>query len=143
MTNLAQRVAVGVVAIPAVFFLCIAGGLYFFGFIALVSAIALHEFYGLAEAKGARPLIALGILAGFFVNLSFFTSFTPGAVFFPASRPPFLVLLLVVTVVLASLTELFRKQDARGSPLLNVSTTMFGVLYVSLFFGTLIGIRES
>ena len=32
--------------------------------------------------------------------------------------------------------------DSRGSALLNLSTTLFGVLYVSLFFGTLIGVRE-
>jgi phosphatidate cytidylyltransferase len=46
-------------------------------------------------------------------------------------------LLLVVPLVL--LVEVFRQKPAA---LLNVSTTVFGIVYVSLFFGTLVGIRE-
>ena len=133
MSNLAKRVAVGIVAIPIIYFLCMAGGLYFFGFVAIVSAVALREFYALAEAKGARPLLILGIAGGFVVNLSFFIQ--------PASRP-ILVTALLVLVIACTLWELFRKPDSRHSALLNLSTTLFGVLYVSLFFGTLIGVRE-
>ena len=132
MTNLAQRVAVGIVAIPVIFFLCMAGGWYFFGFIALASAVALREFYALAEAKGAKPLVILGIIGGFFVNLSFFLSFS---LRFPSQAS----LVLVVLVVVFSLWELFRNQ---GSALLNLSATLFGVLYVSFLFGTLIGLRQ-
>jgi phosphatidate cytidylyltransferase len=128
---MAQRVIVGVVAIPLILLLCMAGGPYFFGFIAIVSAVALRELYGLAEAKGAQPLVVWGIIAGFFVNLSFFL---PGL-----SRPPQVVVILLLAVVAFSLRELFRNQ---GSAILNLSTTLFGVLYVSLFCGTLIGIRE-
>jgi phosphatidate cytidylyltransferase len=134
VTNLTQRVAVGVAAIPIIFFLCIAGGLYFFSFIAIVSAVALREFYALAEAKGAKPLVALGILGGFIVNSCFLPPFS--------ARPAHLVVAFILIVVGFSLRELFRKQDPLGSALLNLSTTLFGVLYVSLFFGTLIGIGE-
>ena len=128
---MAQRVLVGVVAIPLILLLCMAGGLYFFSFIALASAVALREFYGLAEVKGAKPLVVMGIIGGFFINLSFFL---PGR-----WQPPLLVTVLLAIMVVFSLRELFRNQ---GSALLNLSTTIFGVLYVSLFFGTLIGIRE-
>ena len=38
MSNLAQRVIVGVITIPLVLLLCMAGGVYFFSFIAVVSA---------------------------------------------------------------------------------------------------------
>jgi phosphatidate cytidylyltransferase len=131
VSNLAQRVLVGVVAIPIILVLCMAGGPYFFGFIALVSAVTLREFYGLAEAKGARPLMVAGIVAGFAINLSFYVSW-------PA-QPVLLVVTLVAAVVLFSLWELFRND---GSPLLNLSATFFGLLYVSLLFGTLIGLRE-
>jgi phosphatidate cytidylyltransferase len=131
VTNLAQRVGVGVVAIPIIFFLCMTGGLSFFSFIAVVSAVALREFYTLAEAKGARPLVTLGIIGGFFVNLSFFQAWLP--------HTQLLVIVLLIVVLVFSLRELFRNQ---GSALLNLSTTLFGVLYISLFFGTLIGLRE-
>jgi phosphatidate cytidylyltransferase len=131
VSNLVKRIVVGVVAIPLIFLLCMAGGLYFFSFIAIASAVALREFYGLAEAKGAKPLIALGIIGGFFINLSFFLP--------SPSQPPLLVIVLLVVVIIVSLWELFRNQ---GSALLNLSTTLFGVLYISLFFGTVIGIRE-
>ena len=40
MSNMAQRVLVGVVAIPLILLLCMAGGLYFFSFVALASAVA-------------------------------------------------------------------------------------------------------
>jgi phosphatidate cytidylyltransferase len=133
VSNLAQRVAVGIVAIPIIYFLCVAGGPYFFGFVALVSAVALREFYALAEAKGARPLLIPGIAGGFVVNVSFFIH--------SASRP-ILVAALLLLVIACSLWELFRKPAPNASALLNLSTTLFGVLYISLFFGTLIGIRE-
>ncbi len=131
MSNLAQRVLVGVVAIPIILVLCLAGGPYFFGFVAVVSAVALREFYGLAAAKGAKPLVAAGIVAGFVVNLSFYVQWP--------KQPPLLVVTMIAAVVLFSLWELFRND---GSPLLNLSATFLGLLYVSLFFGTLIGIRQ-
>jgi phosphatidate cytidylyltransferase len=131
VSNLAQRVVVGVVTIPLIFLLCMAGGPYFFSFVAIVSAVALREFYALAEAKGAKPLVILGIIGGFAINLAFFLPHP--------SQPPLLEIVLLVIGVVFSLRELFRNQ---GSPVLNLSTTLFGVLYISLFFGTLIGIRQ-
>jgi len=131
VTNLGQRVAVGVVAIPIVCLLVMAGGPYFFGFVAVASALALREFYALTEAKGAKPLVVLGIIGGFAINASFFVAWP--------TQPPLLVTVLLVVVVVISLRELFRNQ---GSALLNLSATLFGLLYISLFFGTLIGIRQ-
>jgi len=149
VSNLTQRILVALVAIPIIIFLCMAGGLYFFCFIAVVSAVALREFYGLAEAKGAKPLVTLGIIGGFFVNLSFLhlrlRTFITGildgqgiSIPFP-SQTQLLVIVLLIIVVTFSLRELFRND---GSAILNLSTTLFGVLYVSLFFGTFIGLRE-
>ena len=131
MSNLAQRVLVGIVAIPIILLLCMAGGVYFFVFVAAVSAVALHEFYRLAAAKGAKPMVALGLIAGFAINLSFFLGL--------ASQPPLVVTVLLITVIAFGLRELFRNE---GSAILNLSTTLLGVVYISLFFGTFIGIRQ-
>ncbi len=147
MTNLTQRVITAVVAIPLIVFLCVTGGPAFFLFIAAASAIALREFYRIAEAKGAKPLVGLGIAAGFFVNLSFFhyplhmalaSWFEPVGIPFP-SQSQLLIVTLILTVATMSIVELFRN---KGSAVLNLSTTFAGIMYVSLFFGTFIGIRE-
>jgi phosphatidate cytidylyltransferase len=131
VSNLAQRVLVGIVAIPIILLLSMAGGLYFFVFVAAVSAVALHEFYRLAAAKGAKPMVALGLIAGFAINVSFFLGLH--------SQPPLVVTVLLITVIAFGLRELFRNE---GSAILNLSTTLLGVVYISLFFGTFIGIRQ-
>ena len=149
MSNLTQRILTAVVAIPIIILICMAGGLYFFLFIAAASAIALIEFYKLASAKGAKPLVTIGVIAGFFVNLSFYQmklqSYIVGLCIslgiqipFPSQTQLFMIVLLLAVAVI-SVLELFRNN---GSALLNVSTTVFGILYVSFFFGTFIGIRE-
>ncbi len=125
------------------------GGIYFFAFVALCSAVALYEFYGLARAKGANPQIGLGIFWGFLINLSFFYTklqvFVVGmfvdrgiAIPFP-SQAQLLLIILLLSVAVMSLIELFRN---KGSAFMNLSTTFFGILYISLFFGTFVGLRE-
>lgn len=149
MTNLGQRVATAAVAIPLVVLVCMAGGAWFFLFIALASAVALHEFYGLAKAKGARPNVALGIAAGFAVNLSFFYPELSMACIralhglgwaapFPSQSQLLLIVLLTAFLAIA-VAELFGN---RGPAIAGITSTITGVLYVSLFFGTFIGLRE-
>lgn len=149
MSNLTQRVLTAVVAIPIIVAICMIGGIAFFLFIAAASAIALKEYYDLARSKDARPLVVLGIVGGFFVNLSFYhaklrtlvTSMFESfgiAIPFP-SQAQLLLIVLIVIVVVVSLVELFRNN---GSAFLNLSTTLFGIVYISLFFGTFIGLRE-
>jgi phosphatidate cytidylyltransferase len=149
MTNLGQRVATAAVAIPLIVLVCMAGGVWFFLFIALASAVALHEFYGLAKAKGARPNVPLGIAAGFAVNLSFFHSKLSmacvGALHdlgwaapFP-SQTQLLLIVLIVAFLAIAVAELFGN---RGPAIAGITSTVTGVLYVSLCFGTFIGLRE-
>lgn len=125
------------------------GGYLFFGLVAIISAISLHEFYGLSEKKGAYPLKTLGIVAGFIVNGAFlyerlqvevFTFFQSHGIHLSMfSQFQFLIVTLLAFVLLVLLVELFRQ---KGSPTLNASVTAFGVIIISLFFGTLISIRE-
>ncbi len=149
MSNLTRRVLTACVAIPIIIFICMAGGLYFFVFIAIASAVSLKEFYSITEAKGAKPLVALGIVAGFFVNLSFyhfklrefiFRLFESQGVMIPfPTQTQLLVIVLVVTILVLCLVELFRND---GSAILNLSSTLMGIFYIPLFFGTFIGLRE-
>ncbi|HLF13987.1 MAG TPA: phosphatidate cytidylyltransferase [Bacteroidota bacterium] len=149
MSNLGQRIATASVAIPLIVLICMAGGIWFFLFIALASAAALHEFYALAKAKGARPNVALGLASGFMVNSAFFypklSMFCVEllhdmgwAVPFP-TQAQLLVIVLLVSVLSMAVAELFGN---RGPAIAGVTATVAGVLYVSLFFGTFIGLRE-
>ena len=149
MTNLAQRVATAAVAIPLVLLLCMAGGAWFLVFIALASSVALHEFYGLARAKGAKPNGPVGIAAGLAVTVSFFhpklSLWTIGLLHDMGWQTPFpsqsqlLLIVLIVAILVAALAELFGN---RGPAIAGITATITGVLYVSLFFGTLVGLRE-
>lgn len=149
MSNLAQRVLTAAVAIPVIVLICMAGEMYFFLFVAAASAIALKEFYGLASHKGAQPQVVLGMAAGFLINLSFYhiklRSFVVGlfldsgiAIPFPSQAQLFMIVTLL-TVVTLGVVELYRN---KGSAINNLSTTLLGILYISFFFGTFIGLRE-
>lgn len=149
VSNLTQRVLTAVVAIPLIIVICMLGEISFFLFVAAASTIALIEYYHLAGVKGARPQVVIGSIAGFFISLSFFhaklQSFLVGVFLsmgvqipFP-SQTQFFLITLVVAVSIMLLIELFRNA---GSAILNLGTTLLGLLYISLFFGTFIGIRE-
>jgi phosphatidate cytidylyltransferase len=147
--NLPTRVLVAAIAIPIILWLTMEGGYLFFALVALISGLSLYEFYALAEHKGAFPLKTLGILAGFVVNGAFIYERLQVDVFrfFEArgihlsmfSQLQFLLVAQLVFLIVVLLIELFRR---KGSPTLNLATTVLGVFIISLFFGTLISTRE-
>jgi phosphatidate cytidylyltransferase len=149
LSNHTVRVLVALVAIPLIIVLAMAGGVYFFALVAVISAVALTEFYALAKAKGAFPQVALGLLFGFSVNAVFLHRriqhavvgiFQEGGVAVPfPSMAQLLMILSLLFIPLMLILELFRR---KGSPVLNLATTLFGVGYVSFLLGTFIGVRE-
>ncbi|MFZ4620271.1 MAG: phosphatidate cytidylyltransferase [Bacteroidota bacterium] len=140
-SNLASRVAVALVAIPFIIFASYSGGLFFALFVLIIAALALHEFYGLAKAKGADPQLITGIIGLVAIHLTFFPEQFPadfgGSVMYWKLKDFAAVLFLFLTAVM--LIELFRN---RGSAILNAGSTIFGVMYVGVFLASLIGIRE-
>ena len=147
--SLPQRVAVAVVAIPVILWLALAGGYPFFFFVALISGLALQEFYKLTEAKGAFPLKTLGLFAGFVVNASFIYeriqvdtfSYLAARGIRPSmfSQHQFFSVTIILFALIVVLVELFR---THGSALANAGATILGVLVISLGFGTLVMTRE-
>jgi phosphatidate cytidylyltransferase len=149
LSNLTIRVIVAIIGIPLVVFITMQGGVLFFLFVALVSAMALHEFYALARAKGIWPQVGLGLAFGFCVNAAFFHSKLQYALLgmlvprgievpLPTMAQLFLILyLLFVPCIL--LVELFRNKP---QALMNAASTVFGVTYISVFLGALVGLRE-
>lgn len=149
MSNLTTRILTAVVAIPVIILITLSGGVFFLGFVVLLSALALREFYDMSIAKGAQPQKIGGLIAGVGINLAFFHSSLQTWIVgwcesfgvripFP-SQSQLLLIIVLLSVVVISLRELFRNN---GSAINNLSTTFFGIFYVSLFFGTWIGIRE-
>lgn len=129
--------------------LSLKGGYWFFGFVALISAFSLYEFYRLSERKGAHPQKLLGLVAGFFLNAAFiyerlqveiYSFFADREVHLAMfSQLQLLLVIQLIVLLLALLTELFRE---RGSPFHNLGATILGVFTIPLFFGTLIMVRE-
>ena len=150
LKNLTTRILVALLAIPIILWLTMLGGYFFFFLISVISSYALYEFYGLAEAKGAVPLKTLGLIAGVVVNAVFIyerfqielyqffiNHFEIHLSMF--SQHQLLTIVLLKFLLVTMLIELFR---TKGSPTINIAATIFGVLVISLCFGTLIFLRE-
>lgn len=147
--RLPARVIVAVAAIPLIVFAVFEGGYWFFLLVALISAIALWEFYGMARQKGAEPLRWFGILVGLLVNAAFLYERLHIEVYgFFADRGihlklfsslQFLLVVLVCFTVCSLLVELFRR---KGSFMLNMATGAAGILVIALPLGLLVGLRE-
>ena len=148
--SLSTRVLVALLAIPVILWCSMLGGYFFFFLVAVFSSLALYEFYGLAEAKGALPLKTLGLVAGVIINAVFvyerlqvdiyqfvLDHFDIHLAMF--SQHQLLTVVVLMYVLLTMAIELFR---TKGSPILNIATTIAGALVISLCFGTLIFLRE-
>ena len=149
MSNLGTRVAVAVIGIPLILWLTMTGGFPFFLFVAAISTIGLYEFFRMAGERGASPQTGIGITFGLAVNATFFhnrleylllESVKGIGIGLPLpTMPQLLMILFLLFVPLMLLVELFRN---RPTPVRNIATTLFGVCYLSIFLGSLIGLRE-
>lgn len=126
--NLFQRVLVSVIAIPIILLLVYLGKFYFAFFVAAIILLSLFEFYKLTELKGAKP----DYISGFIYSLLVIV------IFFIKSFDYFLPLTFLF-VGFVSMMNLTREEN---NSFLNVGMTIFGALLISVFYSTLIGIRE-
>jgi len=128
MKELLTRVAVAVVAIPILVFLILEGGWYFFGFILLISLVGQWEFYNLAKEKSGLSQQIIGFMLTIILFYSAQTSIEN-----------WLVALAISLVVIAFAVEMFRN---KSSAILNISTTMAGIIYPGAFLVTLLFLRK-
>jgi len=125
--NTTQRVLVSVVAIPIIVAASYFGGIYFFLFSAIVAVVSYFEFSRFVRNKEIFTNLWLGVI---FILILLINEF------FHYLDIYFLVLLLTV---LLTLVELFRN---KGSAIVNIGTTLLGILYIGFFADALLGIRE-
>ncbi len=100
-------------------------------FIAAFIAVGMYEFFAMLEHKGIRAYKYFGIAAGIMIPLSIILRFesTKGWELF------FIILALLILILMQ-----FRRRQNSGA-VVDISTTLFGILYISWFFSFLIRIR--
>lgn len=91
----------------------------------------LYEFFYLVKKKGIPIYSYTGIVIGMMIPLSIFTRFEPTG--------KWELLFIVVLLLMIFLMQFMRKDNTNA--IIGISTTLFGVLYVSWLFSFLIRIR--
>ncbi|NTV02704.1 MAG: phosphatidate cytidylyltransferase [Chlorobiaceae bacterium] len=124
--NLFQRVAVGLVGIPLLLWINMKGGIFFLGFVLVLSLMATYEFRSLATHRAHPPTLLLLLPMTAFLQANFYFRFLD---YWEA---------MLAVVMLLYVAELWRQQ---GSQFLNIGSTLVGLVYVNLTFGALLRLR--
>lgn len=126
-SNTATRIIVSVIAIPAILLACYFGDYYFFTFVVGIGIISYYEFWSIVKNKDINANLIVGMIsvAAIISNSykGFITQYS----------------LLITILVLLTIIELFRNKK---SAIINLGTTLLGILYFGLFASTLLSIRE-
>jgi phosphatidate cytidylyltransferase len=125
--NTTQRVLVSLVAIPVIIAASYFGGVYFFVFTSIIALISYYEYCRIVRNKGIYANTWTGILFILFLLINEFFHYLD-----------IYYLILFLTFILA-LIELFRN---KGSAIINIGTTLLGILYIGFFADALLAIRE-
>jgi phosphatidate cytidylyltransferase len=128
LKKFAVRAAVAMVFGPFIVFGAWRGGLWFLAIVLVIVSLALYEFYGLCRKKAVHPQFTFGILLGVVVCLMAYAGLLHQA-----------WLILAVATVLMLFLELFRNLP---NPLLNLSATLAGVIYIALLLSFLLLTRS-
>ncbi len=94
--------------------------------------VALYEFFYMVEKKKVRMFKPLGLLTGLFIPITIYFQFPV--------KEGWQFLFVVAGLFLLFLLELTKKRTHQ--PILSISATIFGVLYISWCFSFIIRIRQ-
>ncbi len=94
--------------------------------------LGLYEFFYMVEKKKVRMFKPLGLLIGLFIPITIYFSFS--------IREGWQFLFVVAGLFLLFLLELTKKGSHQ--PILSISATIFGILYISWCFSFIIRIRQ-
>ncbi|MFA5410534.1 MAG: phosphatidate cytidylyltransferase [Candidatus Omnitrophota bacterium] len=128
---LIKRIITACVVIPIVALAVLSQ--WFFNVVVMLFIISgLYEFFTMLENKGITAYKYFGILMGTLIPVSIMFSFEPTKKW---------ELFFIVLTLLFLITMLFKRRENYGV-IVDISTTIFGILYVSWFFSFLIKIRS-
>ena len=125
--NTATRVLVSILAIPLILAACFYGGIPFLIFVFGIGLVSFYEFSELTKNKDAYVNFPLGILTVIVIIANSYYGFIETNI------------VLIIATVLILLFELFRN---RSSAIINVGTTLLGILYLGMLSSTILLIRE-
>ncbi|MEO1913035.1 MAG: phosphatidate cytidylyltransferase [Myxococcales bacterium] len=127
-SELVLRLVSSAILIPTVLYVIHIGGRIYLGVVIAFILIALREFYGLIEDKGAQPLVGLGLCFGLAVSLiAYFGT-------------EYHTTLLMTASLLVFMIAQLGKKDLTES-LASISGTYFGVFYVAWLLSHAIVLR--
>jgi phosphatidate cytidylyltransferase len=125
-----KRILTAIVALPILLYTVWSHSPYFFvGLTTIAIMLALAEFYSLATNVGCKPESLAGYPAGLVVCASF------------VLEEPALLVATLAALTIVSLAVALRRPDEMKQSLASVSATVFGVVYVAVLAGCLIGVR--
>lgn len=125
-----KRILTAAVALPVLLYTVWSEIPYFFALLTAAAVIVgLHEFYTLASKLELRPQTIPGYLAGIAVIACF-----------TFKRVDLIVTVFAALALVALALEVFRARDM-NKVLSSVSATIFGVIYVAMLAGFLVGAR--
>jgi phosphatidate cytidylyltransferase len=125
-----KRILTAIIGLPILLYTVWSQSPYFFvALTAIAALLALSEFYGLASEFGGKPQVVIGYAAALVILASFLLV------------EPALAVAAVIALSIISLAVALRSPDELKHSLMSVSSTMFGVVYVALLPGCLIGVR--
>ena len=125
--NTATRIIVSLIAIPLILAACFYGGIPFLLFVLVIGLISFYEFSVLAKNKNAYVNFPIGFLTVFVIITNSYYAFTG------------LNIIIILATSLLLLFELFRNKE---SAIINVGTTLFGILYLGVLASSILLIRE-
>ena len=129
LSDLQARLLTASVLIPFVLFAIAEGGLWVMGTVLVITLVALREFYGLIEDKGAHPITGFGLGAGAALPVVSYLG-----------NEYHTTVLLTVTLLVVMILQLGRAQISEA--LASISGTFFGIFYVGWLLSHAIVLRE-
>jgi phosphatidate cytidylyltransferase len=146
MSNLAKRVLVAIIAIPIICYIIIFKPFGLLGLTLIVALLAVHEFYSLVKTKGFVPQISIGMTLTALIVISFAHIPLLRAVAFLHLHLSIatLTIYLLPLIMIAGVITIFTSELFKGypNPIVQVSVTLAGVVYIGFGLGAFFGIRE-
>ncbi len=133
LNELSKRSLVGVIGIPLALIVIYFGSWYFATVVILLSVMALWEYYALAERKNARPAKYFGLVMNVAMLLNFYLFFDKGY---------FAIVMFIQLSVLFVGSMLIQLYMRNEQAIVNLATTVAGVLYMTFLLGPLLLLRE-
>jgi phosphatidate cytidylyltransferase len=125
-----KRILTAICALPILLYTVWSDIPYFFVALASIAILlALHEFYNLASKTNCRPFAVCGYVAALCVIACFVFNFITS------------ITAVMTALTIVSLMAALSRPEEMNESLASVAATVFGVAYVALLAGFLIGVR--